>query len=395
MLFLTIFEKFAQTFRAQVFEVSSKGEAILRTSLSQVCEGLSETGITNPTTVFKTIQGMRNQLDAKLGVPIQNIFLSIRGLPVESKVLFFSKEFEKPQPITKKEIAETLAQKKFSLHFKEKIILHSFPLRYKIDERVDIENPEGMIGKKLGIAFHFLVVDQKEYDLYLSIFKKADLKVEKIVESRYATAFGALPDQMKKEGSLLIDFGKSDIQLTVYEKRTPLFLHAFPFGAGLIQKDIQKVLNVTKEQATYLDKKYGHALVLSEDHLKNATLPIDEDTQRTFSLFEITQMTSARMKEILKLIFLSLEKKGVLPHIKSVGICGEGAERKYLSQLAHNIFHRPIHIFPKKGEISWTVKGMVEQRLNVLKTHKQELAYNKKSSNRTFELLRKFIKENL
>ncbi|MBN2675885.1 MAG: hypothetical protein JXR30_01385 [Alphaproteobacteria bacterium] len=397
MEFLTFFECSEKEITACVIEAGA--QQVIRAKLSVPCQVISRGLITHAEDFQNHIQDMRDVLESQLGFPLHEVYLIVRGLPVESKVLYFSKTFEDAHPIKGIEIQEILSENRLNKAFENDRVLHSFPLRYKLDDRSDIENPEGLIGQTLGVACHFIKIPQKIYESYLYMFKKARLNLVKMIESSYATSFGVLNDETKKAGTLLINFYDKTTELLVYEKKTPLFLHQFPFGIDLILQDLQKYFSLSERQAKKLFREHARALVLSEDHLKNVTFDFDEKTSRTFPLLDITRLTSARMKEIMRLIYLFLEKKKVIPYIQGIQITGDVFHVKHLNQLGYNIFNCSVNVFEEaflnNQRISHAIKGAFLNRVAHIEKENRAFEYQKKSSHRTFELLRKFIQENL
>lgn len=341
MRFFTVFECASTCIRALTVEKSPKGLvpiALITRDVDCFKNGL----ITNPSVFLAAIKEIRDELDAKLVRPVESITLGISGLETQSTLKMSSMRFAAPRAVAHDDILALLKQQEKQIHDP---LLHCLPMRYKVDERTDVENPEGLIASELGVASHLVSVPHSVYQMYETLFRKVGLKIEYFVAMPYALSLATLNQRHRKEGVLLIDVGRVHTHVALWAYRTPFFFSSLPLGGDLVTKDIQHVFQVSFEEAKRVKEQYGRAWVLPEDHLKNI-----EIEGKTRSLLDLTRVIHMRAKETFELMRAFLESKTQLAPVKEIILTGGGCRVPYMREMVHNVFHRPVSI---ASETKW------------------------------------------
>ncbi|MBN1783487.1 MAG: pilus assembly protein PilM [Alphaproteobacteria bacterium] len=386
MRFFTVFECGATRIKALTIEKSPKGlvpHAMVTRDVDCFKNGL----ITNPVVFLTAIKDIRDTLDAKLICPVESITLGISGLATQSKLKMSSMRFSEPRAIVHEDILTLLKQQEKQI---QDPLLHCLPMRYKVDERTDVENPEGLIAGEFGVASHLVSIPASVCQMYETLFRKVGLKIDYFVAVPYALSLAALSQRQKKEGVLLIDIGKIHTHVALWTYRTPFFFSSLPLGGDLITKDIQQIFQVSFEEANRVKEQYGRAWVLPEDHLKNI-----EIGGKTRSLLDLTRVIHMRAKETFELIRAFLDSKTQLGPVKEIVLTGGGCKIPYMREMAHNVFHRPVSIAQEfkwqENSISNVLYGLVLYK-NGLKPITKE---QEEETQNLVEKLHRWIKEYL
>ncbi len=372
MKIYTVFEFGATKITALSVEKSPKGLVPLA-FISKKVDCFKNGLITNPTVFLSTIKEIRDYLDTKLLRPIESISISISGLNTKSTLKMNSQIFSEPTTVKKDTIISLLQKQQDEISDK---VLHCFPMRYKLDERTDIESPEGLIANEIGVASHIVSIPTDIFEMYESLLKKIGLKIENFVSLPYAISLSALSNRQKKEGVLLIDIGEKNSQLSLWKNRTPFFMSSLPLGGDLITKDIESIFRISREEAVESKETFGRAWVLPEDHLKNILI-----AGKTRSLLDLTQVIHTRAKETFELIKAFLESKTNLETVKEIVITGGGSKIPYMRELVYNIFHRPVSVARevkwKEHIISTALYGLILNKHGLKKTSPEKEAETK------------------
>lgn len=389
MSILTVFECASTEIRAICVE--KKGDDFSFLAFASVSVDCLKNGLITNVSVFEeAIKKIRNELDSKLVRPIDGIVLSVVGLKSVSRLKVFQKDYPTSRVIVRSDLLDVL--KSQPLEEDDIRLIHCLPIRYKVDNRLDVENPEGLIASHFTMACHLVGVPSSAFLMYEYSFKRLGLKIDQWIAPSFAISRFALSDALKKEGVLLMDFGRQETQMAVWNQRVPVFLSSFPLGSSLISKDIQKAFSLTSfSEAEELKEKHGRAWVLSEDHLRHISVG---GVSR--SLLDLTRITHSRVREIFELLRLHLLSKSNLEGISRLVLVGQGAQMPYLKELIENVFHRSVQILPSyswKGHfISPVLVGCFLLRFEALQSQNPVLSQERET---TLKTMRSLIKDYL
>lgn len=389
MSILTVFECASTEIRAVCVEKKGDDFSFLGYA-SHPVDCLKNGLITNVSVFEDAIKKIRNELDSKLVRPIEGIVLSVVGLKSVSRLKVFQKDTPVSTVISRSDLLDIL--KSQSLEEDDFRVLHCLPIRYKVDNRLDVENPEGLIASHLTMACHLVCVPSSVFLMYEHSFKRVGLKIDQFISPALAISRFALTDSLKKEGVVLLDFGRQETQMTVWSQRVPIYLSGFPLGSFLISKDIQKAFSLHEiSEADSLKEKHGRAWVLSEDHLRHISVG-----GASRSLLDLTRITHSRAREIFELLRVHLISKSSLEGTSRVVLVGQGAQMPYLKELVENIFHRSVQILPSyswKGHfISPVLMGCFLLRFDSIQSQNPILSQERETALKT---MRSWIKDYL
>jgi len=86
-----------------------------------------------------------------------------------------------------------------------RVVLHSLPIGYSLDEVTGIRDPRGMLGRRFGIDMHAMTADIAVVRNLILAIERCHLEVAALVASPYAAGLAVLADDEADLGAALVD----------------------------------------------------------------------------------------------------------------------------------------------------------------------------------------------
>jgi cell division protein FtsA len=134
------------------------------------------------------------------------------------------------------------------------MILHAYPLNYRIDGKTETADPVGQNGSHLEVRLLCLSVPESDIRMAVQCAEKAGLHIKGIVHKTIASAFGALQDEDFDKGALSVDSGGGTTSFAVFFHGKPLHAGIFPIGGDHITNDLTYVLKLPPSKAEMLKR---------------------------------------------------------------------------------------------------------------------------------------------
>ncbi|MEX2514791.1 MAG: cell division protein FtsA [Candidatus Paceibacterota bacterium] len=306
-------------------------------------DGMREGYAVNTESITKAVEQAIDKTSKSLQRDIDRAHISIGGASLQSVRSASSLVFDTDDhKITEDDIQHviTAAEDKLSQkQLKNYLVLHRFPLAYKIDGRTTLGNPEGMHGKKLSVQTLFItVLSQHAYDL-VEVVEDAGVDVDDIVAGPLAAAEVTLTDAQKIAGCVLVNIGSETVSVIVWDNNLPISLVVFPIGSNDITNDIALGLKIPLEKAEQI--KLGG--------VTGGSIPEKK----------LDEITSARLEDIFELIGDHLERinrQGLLP--AGIVMTGGGSGLPMISDVARDTLDLPSSVSKLKLPKTKTIQSL-------------------------------------
>lgn len=294
-------------------------------------QGVRHGYIANKALATKSLIKALQQAQKNSGRPIKKAYLSIGGISLTSQTVANSTLISKSDSAISPADVNGLisgAEELIDQKYKNRRILHSFPLEYKVDGKVVHGDPVHLRGSRLEAVVLFLTCLEHHLDDLIDVVHAAGISVEDIVASPIALSSLTLSPRQKMVGSVLLDIGSETSTITVFENNHPLSVEVFPLGSSNITNDIALGFRVPLEEAEKI--KTG-----DNDNL-------------AFSKKKIDSIIEARLSDIFELVQNHLKKlgrHGALPG--GIMISGGGSTLSTLEEFAKLTLKLPskvVHI---------------------------------------------------
>lgn len=183
---------------------------------------------------------------------------------------------------------------------KNKTIIHLFNTKYLLDNKPIRNLPIGMYGDFYSHQLTFFMLNDNELKNIKNLLNKCNLSLNKIILKSFTDGIQLINDN-KKDTFIKIKINKTETELIMFYESAFCFFQKFNFGSDMILKDISKVCSLeisnvrkiiselnfeTSDKNIYLDKKY-----------------FDKKNYRKISLEHIIEISSARIEEMVNIIF--------------------------------------------------------------------------------------------
>ncbi|MDQ5962402.1 MAG: FtsA protein [Patescibacteria group bacterium] len=132
---------------------------------------------------------------------------------------------------------------------RNKTIVHTIPLRFKLDGNEVQGQILGTHGNKLEVKTMFVTYPTTMMESFKKVLDNAGLKVTDIVAGPIAESIPLLTKKQKTAGVVLLAIGAGTTSILVYENNVPLLLATIPIGGDDITKDIALGLKVSLQDA--------------------------------------------------------------------------------------------------------------------------------------------------
>lgn len=132
---------------------------------------------------------------------------------------------------------------------RNKAIVHTIPMKYKLDGNEVRGNVIGVRGNKLEVKTLFVTYPLQCMNVLKKMLDKSEVRITDIVAGPVAESIPLLTKKQKVAGVALINIGAGVTSILVYENNIPLLVSTIPVGGDDITKDIALGLKITLEEA--------------------------------------------------------------------------------------------------------------------------------------------------
>ena len=230
-----------------------------------------------------------------------------------------------------------------------RVVLHSLPIGFSLDDARGIRDPRGMLGHSFGVDMNVVTADGAAARNLMLTIERCHLAVEAMVASPYVAGLSVLADDEADHGAAVIDMGAGTTTVAVFS--TGRFIHAdgFALGGFHVTMDLARGLSTSIYDAERIKTLYGSVLAGGLDERDMITVPtvgVDErDPPQFVSRATLTRIIKPRVEEILEMVRDRLASSPFASEPRSrVILTGGASQLTGLPELASRILSRPVRI---------------------------------------------------
>ncbi|OGZ04510.1 MAG: cell division protein FtsA [Candidatus Lloydbacteria bacterium RIFCSPHIGHO2_01_FULL_41_20] len=289
--------------------------------------GLRHGYVTNKIEAEKSTRKALVEAERASKIKIRRAFASVGGLSLDSILGTGTAIISKADgEVTELDVKKAIAESEESLGtLQNRRILHTIPIKWKLDGKEILGRPVGMHGVKLEVKTIFITCLEQHLNDLVEVIEEAGVEVIDVVASPIAASLVTLNKRQKTAGSVLVNIGAETVSMVVFENDTPTFLHVFPIGGTDITNDIALGLKIPIEEAEEI--KLGGMLATN------------------YSRRKLDEIIEARLTDIFELVENYLKKigrSGLLP--AGIVLTGGGAQLSLIGELAKETLKLPSRI---------------------------------------------------
>lgn len=265
----------------------------------------------------------------------------------------------KERLISRKHVENALKQAK-EIHLpKEEEIVSIFPSAYYVNDK-PVKKPYNMMGVRLEVDAFVLTADTTHLGNIEIALLSSNIRAKEYLYQPIMASYGALINEDRDTGVILIDIGKDTTDIAVWEEGTLIFTKTLETGGQDITNDIAQVLHLRKSDAEKLKLQHGTCDTETVD--KKSTIPIEvfDGDKKVVSKKELADIIRARVEDIFlevrdelrkNHLFYADRKGNITTDIISIGVVLTGGTSLLpgIKEVGKEIFKLPCNI----GSLRW------------------------------------------
>ena len=233
-------------------------------------------------------------------------------------------------------------------------IVHALPMRYVLDDQLDIRDPKGMMGSRLEADVNIISAAKAPCRNVIRCVQRCNLDVSGVVVSSYASAEATLIEDEKELGVALVDIGGGTCDIAIYDQDALVYASVVPVGGNHITSDIARGLSTPIHHAERIKTLYGSAMASQVDSDTNIDLPHvgeDEDTMSGhITRSQLAGIIQPRCEEMLEMVRSEIEKSGFESTIgRRVVLTGGTSQLHGFRQLAEMVLDKSVRVAKPTG----------------------------------------------
>jgi cell division protein FtsA len=248
-----------------------------------------------------------------------------------------------------RDIARVLAAGTSSSVHDGRLVLHSVPIGFSLDDAQGVRDPRGMLAAVFGVDMHVVTADAASVCNLLLAVESCHVLVEAMVAGPYAASLATLADDESDLGAAVVDMGAGTTTVAVFADGR--FIHADGFGVGgrHVTLDLARGLGTSVHDSERIKTLYGSVLTGGVDERNMITVPTvggeDREAPRYVSRGELTRIIKPRAEEILEMVRdrLALSPFAAEPKGRVV-LTGGACQLTGICELAARVLGRPVRV---------------------------------------------------
>ena len=301
--------------------------------------GVQRGVVSNITQTIQSIQHSICEAETDSGLKLNNCVVGIAGQHIRSlQHSDYILREDAQEVITQADIDKLVENVHKLVMLPGEEIIHVLPQEYKIDGEPNINEPIGMLGRRLEANLHIVVGQKAAIGNIFSCVKKSDLEVSGITLEPLASAEAVLSDEEKEAGVCLVDIGGGTTDVAIFKDGIIRHTAVIPFGGNVITEDIKEGCSIIEKQAELLKVKFGSAWPGENSENEIVSIPgVRGREPKEISLKMLSKVIHARLVEIIDQVYIEVKnyghEEGKKKLIAGIVLTGGGSQLKHVKQL--------------------------------------------------------------
>jgi cell division protein FtsA len=295
-------------------------------------------------------EAMRHALDLAervAAVEIESVVVSVTAGRIASEL--FAASVEVAGSVGDADIERVLAAGSVNSARAGRVVLHSLPIGFSLDDARGIRDPRGMLARRFGVDMHVVSVDVAAARNLMLAVERCHIGVAALVASPYAAGLSVLADDEADLGAALVDMGAGTTTLGVFTGGRLIHVDGFALGGNHVTMDLARGLSVSVYDAERIKTVYGSVIAGGSDERDMITVqPVGGDEREPpqfVSRAILTRIIKPRVEEILEMVRDRLASSPFVSEPRGrVVLAGGASQLTGLPELATRILGRPVRI---------------------------------------------------
>jgi cell division protein FtsA len=251
--------------------------------------------------------------------------------------------------VTDRDISRVLAAGSRQSLRDGRVVLHSLPIGFALDDARGVRDPRGMLAGRFGVDMHVVTADAAPARNLMLAVERCHLTVEAVVAGPYVASLATLADDEMDLGAAVIDMGAGATTVAVFTDGRFIHADGFAVGGHHVTLDIARGLSIPVQDSERIKTLYGSVLAGGADERDMITMPTvngeDREGPRFVSRATLTRIIRPRAEEILEMVRDRLANSPFSAEPRGrIVLTGGASQLTGLADLASRILSRPVRI---------------------------------------------------
>lgn len=269
-------------------------------TIQEKSEGLKRGIIVDYDKLLDSVKNAVEKLNSKMGFKLTKTLLNISSVETkvnvkEAKVKIYG------DTVSSRDITSVLDEvTKGAVDPKDELVCVT-PIMFSVDKKENIKKPQGKEGKFLGVNAVIVSSPKKYLYPYFNIFNELDIEIVDLTLSIISDYAAAKTNQTDTKFGAVINFGEDMIDFAVFNKGIMIKSDQLKFGSRNVDRDISYVYGLDLLTSRNLKERFAYAYAKDADINDSLDLPSVDGGTITINQKEVSDVTEARLKEMLNL----------------------------------------------------------------------------------------------
>ena len=326
---------------AMVGEMREDGPIMITGLGSVKSAGVRKGEIIDFENVIACVKSALEKAESTSNVNLGAVYISVSGGKVRSGVNSGAIPVQSPDGVvTEDDVDEVCDIARAMALPDDRRVIHTIPLRYKLDDLENIVNPDGMVGRKLGLemlVMHSSIGQLKNVE---RVVEELQLEVVEVAFGGLCSALAVLTPDQKKMGVVVIDLGGGTTDYMAYVDGVPVCGGSLGVGGDHVTNDIAAAFSISINSAEKIKCERGGAIIDDDPLPAQVDVPGELGFERrSVGVRALQVVISLRMRETFEIVRDRVEEAGGLQMAGAgVILTGGGARLKGVEKLAGEVF---------------------------------------------------------
>nr|MBU1328386.1 cell division protein FtsA [Candidatus Omnitrophota bacterium] len=292
-------------------------------------KGFSKSVVSNLGLLSDAIETSVMKAEEMAKVKVRKVITNVSGVHIRTFQSRGSVHIsDRPSEITKDDIKRCIESAKVIAMSLDREAVHLVPVRFFIDDKMEINDPLGLFGSKLDVDLNIITSLVTVLQNITKAINLAGYEADELIVSGAGTGLAIFKEEELMNGAVLIDVGKEITEASLFIDGKILDSFTFPFGGDDLTQALQDNLKIMFDEAEDMKIKYG---LVTKSEITNLLSP----------------MVEAVLEDIHKKLEPFLKNKKSLPH---VSVVGGVAKMDGFIEAIEKVFKMPVNIGSLKSE---------------------------------------------
>jgi cell division protein FtsA len=252
----------------------------------------------------------------------------------------------RPREITREDVRMAIEKARSIALPDDRQPLHLLPQEYIVDEQKGVQDPLGMVGRKLEVRVHVVTASTSATQNIVTALNKTGIHVDDTVFEPLACADAVLRSDERELGVCLADIGAGSTDLIVLYEGAVQHTGYVPVGGDHFSNDVAVGLRTPLGAADTIKRQFGCAVVTQIPAYTEIEVPsVGDRPSRMMQQRLLGEILEPRARELMEMVREHLRQAGVL-ELCGAGLVltGGGARLPGLAEIVDQTMHKPARV---------------------------------------------------